>query len=951
MKLKLLLVALLFPWIATAQQFDTVGVLGQVDSLLEVSRSLGEKGELDQAIKLNKVAERLVLEHLGTEHIVYGKVCSVYSRLFLNEGDLPEAKLWLLRALEIKRKNLGKDHIGCASDLTQLGFLSQSLGNYTDSEGFMVEAKNIYEANFGKAHPQYAVATIQLATLYAQNDESEKAELLFLEAKNLFESGLIDANHHFYSICLNNLANVYRDLGLNQKAEHLYYQSLQIVKKKLGEDHPEYARGLSNLAGNYLQQERFEAVEPLLLQAKNIMEKAGASETAVYSEIIGNLAVLYIQIGQLEPAEVFVVQSLAIEEKLSGRQHERTARILTILGELSWKKGDALKAEALYLEALTIHKTTLGQDHPVYLNTLHGLIDLYWRLNRFSEAVALTTEVWEGEKSMIIKSAQHLSEQEMSEHIHYFSVYQSTLYSFTQSQPKLSAASYDNALFHKGFLLNSIQQLQGIVARNPASAEKFTDLKTLQLELAAQYTSPIMERDSVAIAYLMLQASSLEKDLVRGVAGYGEAIRQVRWQEVQAALKPNEAALEFVDYQYFNPGATDSTFYAALLIRPGDIQPQFVPLFEKKELQLLLQGAKGGNNFLKINELYTSKPLKSGQKSTYELIWNPLEPLLKQCSTVYYAPSGLFHYLNLAAIPTPDGKTFGDTRHIVLLGSTRSLAIPDTRVQKRLNDAYLAGGIRYESDDSNNSFANQNIAMRGVAPFNAPVFQPDSSATRATALNYLPATANEVAEIGQMLHSANFNTRVDTGFYASEEVFRSLGMEKPSPRILHIATHGYFFPDPKGKKANAGSELIFKMSDHPMIRSGLIMAGAKQAWLTGKHPEGQEDGILTAYEISQMNLSKTELVVLSACETGLGDISGNEGVYGLQRAFKIAGAKYLIMSLWKVDDRSTKAFMTEFYGQWLQGKQSIPEAFRATQQTMKKQFPSPYDWAGFVLIE
>jgi CHAT domain-containing protein len=136
-----------------------------------------------------------------------------------------------------------------------------------------------------------------------------------------------------------------------------------------------------------------------------------------------------------------------------------------------------------------------------------------------------------------------------------------------------------------------------------------------------------------------------------------------------------------------------------------------------------------------------------------------------------------------------------------------------------------------------------------------------------------------------------------------------------------------------------------------MIRSGLIMAGAKQAWLTGKHPEGQEDGILTAYEISQMNLSNTELVVLSACETGLGQVSGNEGVYGLQRAFKIAGAKYLIMSLWKVDDQSTRAFMTEFYKQWLQGKQSIPQAFRAAQQSMRAKNSSPYDWAGFVLIE
>jgi CHAT domain-containing protein len=136
-----------------------------------------------------------------------------------------------------------------------------------------------------------------------------------------------------------------------------------------------------------------------------------------------------------------------------------------------------------------------------------------------------------------------------------------------------------------------------------------------------------------------------------------------------------------------------------------------------------------------------------------------------------------------------------------------------------------------------------------------------------------------------------------------------------------------------------------------MIRSGLILAGAKQTWLTGTHLEGFEDGILTAYEISQMNLSGTELVVLSACETGLGDIIGNEGVYGLQRAFKIAGAKYLIMSLWKVDDLSTQAFMTTFYRHWLKEKQHIPQAFQTAQREMREKYPGAYDWAGFVLIE
>jgi CHAT domain-containing protein len=185
---------------------------------------------------------------------------------------------------------------------------------------------------------------------------------------------------------------------------------------------------------------------------------------------------------------------------------------------------------------------------------------------------------------------------------------------------------------------------------------------------------------------------------------------------------------------------------------------------------------------------------------------------------------------------------------------------------------------------------------------------------------------------------------------------QSIGQGKTSPRILHIATHGFFFPDPqdtlKSRQRSSGEEPVFKLSDNPMIRSGLLLAGANHAWKTGKPLRpGMEDGILTAYEISQMNLRNTELVVLSACETGLGQIEGNEGVYGLQRAFKIAGAKYLLMSLWQVPDKQTQELMEVFYKNWLEGGKNIPEAFREAQKTMRAKYSNPFFWAGFVLVE
>ena len=226
------------------------------------------------------------------------------------------------------------------------------------------------------------------------------------------------------------------------------------------------------------------------------------------------------------------------------------------------------------------------------------------------------------------------------------------------------------------------------------------------------------------------------------------------------------------------------------------------------------------------------------------------------------------------------------------------------------------------------------------------------STLRGGTWGYLPWTEKEVLSLQPLLQQAGLQPILSKGAEASEEAFKSLGTTGPSPRVLHVATHGFSFPDPKNGPQQAGAaESAFKRAEHPMIRSGLILAGGNYAWKTGQpfRPD-REDGILTAYEISQMNLSNTELVVLSACETGLGDIEGQEGVYGLQRAFKIAGAKYLIMSLWQVPDAPTQELMTAFYRYWLTEKRTIPEAFRAAQKEMQEKYEHPFFWAGFILL-
>jgi len=996
---------LFLPFCMNAQAVDSASVAIQVDSLIKVSRTLTEKRNFEQALALIDVAEKLVLEISGKETALYGNVCFGRGRVFSIKEAFPEAEKWHLEAYRIRKKILGEEHPQYASCLLSLALVYFRMGNFKKSEPYLVEVLSIYEKINGKENPNYYQSLRLLGIVNKNLSNYEKGEQMLLEVKKILE-GSVGKDHPDYAICLNSLANLYKNMGLYEAAEQVYNESNEAIKKVMGARHTQYLRGQLGLAMLYTELGNFEKAEQLVLEvksvcvksasgeehpftimllmllgsickeklevekaekyyleAKEILEKKHLKESNDYGEVLQLLAELTLGSADYSKSENLYLESLAIYEKTLGAESFESTMIHYRLAEVYYALGNFEKSESLYLKAKAVFDKAFKKGHPGYVIILDGLTFFYERQKRFSISEPLLAEMFALELARLSKGATFLSERELAIYTLTFQHRLDNLgthilnrLSDHEKTGILPALAFDNALFHKGFLLNAANRVNNLSVISPVSAEISNNLKIYRRRLAAELTKPLVERDSANVAELEENANILEKDLARTIAGYDEAIRQVTWQEVQTALKSGEAAIEFVHYLHNIPDKTDSIMYAALLLRPGDTQPQFIPLFEEKELTLLLRGASGGSNFLKINALYAKKSGDDKQKNLYDLVWKALEKHLVGVKAVYCSPAGLLHRINLAAIPANDGTALGDKYSLVVLGSTRHLLAPNTGTQTTIGDAYLAGGIRYDTDSTAIAQAINTSSLRSIELPETLVFQSNNTtAARAGIIDYLPATATEVNDIGQILGRASIHVRVDTGFYATEEAFRQLGIKTPSPRIIHLATHGYFFPDLENKAetkvGSLGREPVFKTSDQPMIRSGMIMAGAKQTWLTGKHPLGFEDGILTAYEISQMNLSGTELVVLSACETGLGDIMGNEGVYGLQRAFKIAGAKYLVMSLWKVDDCNTREFMIAFYQHWLSDKQAIPQAFRMAQSAMRKKHPSAYSWAGFVLIE
>lgn len=396
------------------------------------------------------------------------------------------------------------------------------------------------------------------------------------------------------------------------------------------------------------------------------------------------------------------------------------------------------------------------------------------------------------------------------------------------------------------------------------------------------------------------------------------------WVEVQKALGKDDAAIEFYKYQvddmYQNPQ------YGALILKRGSKTPSFIHLCSEKDLK---QAMKAGPRMYQIGELL------------YHLLWEPLQKEIKGVRNIYFSPHELIHTINLSAIEDSKGKPLLESYTFYRLSSTHNIC---ERQEDRFSTSHIYGGLVYDSDDNtmlteHRKYSTIHQSMKWVA---------DTTLTRA-GWAFLPNTELEIQDIVRQLHASNVAVSEYSGTSGTEESFKALSGKHPGH--IHLATHGFYLSfAPADSFAIADSpEKRFSSSVSALTRSGLILSNGGRAWKGEPIPEGIDDGILQADEIAGLDLSGTSLLVLSACQTALGDIS-SDGVYGLQRAFKIAGVETIIMSLWEVDDKATSRFMSLFY-QALTKSLDKHKAFHEAQVNLRKEYENPYYWAAFIMLD
>jgi len=908
----------------------------------------------------------------GEYSFQYSNTLNSLAALYTEWGKFDKLEDFHINAINKLEKSSGRVSAACAGSLNNLARLYSQTGQYGKAEPLFLEANQILLKLHGKKDEQFVSQLNNLALLYYQTGKYGKAELLYQEAIDIMAKIASD-NKVSYAAALSNLGALYADIGKYDTAEALYLKAKLSLENEYGKYRASYATCLTNLGDLYYKTYLNDKAEVFLEEAKNIRKTELGDDHPDYAASLINLGQLYLDKKEYDKAQPLLLESKDIFlKKLSGN-HPLYAISLLKLAEMFAAKGDYGQAESLYMMAKDSLEKSLGKAHPSYAFALSSLTRFYQSANRLSELSPLYLELNALIQHMVDQSVSFFSEQQMLAYLQTFEPDIAQVHSFSQisDSPELYGACFNNALFYNGYLLENARRISRSFANaDSLTRDTFYRWQVCRHRLSKEYAKPIAERRYVAETET--EAEGYEKTLTRNLPRLKEEMQVPKWQDVRDRLQPGEAAVEFIHYRYYTPAPTDSTMYAALILLPGDATPSFIPLFEEHQLQALLY-RPGLEEETIINGLYGNSP------DLRELLWKPLEPFLRNMNTIYYAPAGLIHQLNLVALQDETKQLVSEGRQWVRVGSTRELVIghlADKSFAKMLlgtdstagsqPSAIIYGDITYNMDSLAYCLANRAEQMSRIDDYqpkdgNFRYIVNEQEGTKFRGLNNNPDctwdalqyTGYEAEEVSSQVIRAGFLSTVQKGLFASEERFKQIGVHTPSPRILHLATHGFSYPaaEKAQPKRTKESQPAYKLLDDPMLRSGLVLAGANY-YCKNKRPfTNLEDGMLVAYEVCDLNLQNTELAVLSACQTGLGDVVGSEGVYGLQRAFRIAGAKFLIVSLWDVPDKQTQELMRLFYQNWLENQESLRDAFNHAQQALKEKEPNPYLWAGFVLIE
>ncbi|WP_245894914.1 tetratricopeptide repeat protein [Nostoc cycadae] len=846
------------------------------------------------------------------------------------------------RSLAIRESVLGKEHPNVAISLDNLAAMYLAQGNYQQVEPLLKRSLAIREKVLGKEHPNVANSLSSLAVLYLVQGKYQQAESLYLRSLAISEK-VLGKEHPLVASTLNDLAALYAGQGNYQQAESLHLRSLAISEKVLGKEHPSVANSLNNLALLYLVQRKYQQAEPLYLRSLAIDEKVLGKEHPEVASSLTSLAALYYAQGNYQQAEPLYLRSLAIYEKVSGKENPEVARSLNNLAALYREQEKYQQAETLFQRSLAIREKVLGKEHASVAESLNNLAGLYQAQGDITRTTNFLHRGLEIEAQNLNLIFAVGSEQRKQNYVKTFTGTTNITVSLSLKEARNNSDAASLALTtvirRKGLVLDvvadSIQILRAQLDKNPETQKLFAQWLQIQQQLSVLVFSQSLRQATnpkTQLEQLDAEKEKLEATISAKSAEFRTQTQPIELAAIQAKIPKDAALVEIIQYRPFNVKAkTDAQkfgkpHYAAAVLRSRG-EPKWVDLGEAAEIDQLAIDFRAN--------LATGRTFKKLARSLDEKLVAPIRHLLGDASHLLISPDGQLTLIPFEALKDEQDKFLIERYAFSYLTSGRDLL----RFQSNVKNA--SAPVVLADIDYNNQ--GQTVASAKTDGVRGSQNQRSGDLANLE-FEALAATKEETDAIKKILP----NAKLLLGKDATETAVKQL----QSPNILHLATHGFFITDAE-QNLNASTDFegtprapkILQV-ENPLLRSGLALAGfnkRKQAI------NNNDDGVLTALEVAGLDLRSNQLVVLSACDTGKGDIKVGDGVYGLRRALVIAGSQTQVLSLWLVDDAATKDLMVKYY-QNLQALKGRHEALRAAQLEMlnSQEYEHPQFWAAFV---
>ena len=930
--------ALYYARLASAQAQNEFGTVSRqyAESLNIVGELLKNKEHFQEAEKYFLKSRSYFADSLDTNCEENGVNLMSLGKFYHQTNQYEKAYFWFNQFIRFSNQT-GSD---CKGAFAYVGDFYSAMGDYKKAKFYL--EKNVNDCDFlvQKAPLEYAYRIERLADFYADMGNYLATEKLYQKCLPVFQKH-IPAEHPEWAYIQSKYLNFLIILKNYKKADKVINDLFQIPYTKSS------IEIMQNIANAYWQMGKKQEAEIFFLYCIKLSEQQSIDGKCSDIRLYTNLGAMYVELKNYEKADDFLqlAEKIAEKDDISSKinlkkanedDKDRYISILTNLGTLHNARKEYDKAILYFNKAWKIIASSAkinderGREILSQLIIAYDATDNYKSLGKILDLDIHNTISAQTSRVLPVVGTklreQYLEKNEKINHI-----IASVLTRSFKNIENSGELIYDYCLLTKGVAL---QWNLGDLAKSRRSRDSSVIIMYKKWQNAKNQIATAQQRNSNT-ERLNLQLEEIESALTQKLSLSKDYFKPSDWRQTQAQLEQNEVAIEFLAVPYFSTEQgrySGDTLYFASILGYNSVSPDVVFLFEQKQLQSLLSN---GDDFYR-------------DPASYELVWSKIAPFANNITKIYYAPVGLLNDISLAALTRFDGKNLIENYQFQTLLSTRNIAVHKANSQQlKKGETLIFAGMDYdEQREDANYYTNNNTSIEHnpMLQNTDSLFRFDMMRGKSTHYDKLNYTTLEGSKVQQINDSKNINSLFFTEKYASERNIKNYTFRKNPPNVLIISTHGFY------NTRDTSSSSPFSWNSEPLMRCGLVMSGANRFSDNPKLFGDTNEGIWTGYEIEQSNLSGTQLVILSACESGNGEINNNEGVYGLQRAFKLAGAQYVLVCHNKIHDKMASEFVISFYEKIANGEK-IPTAFHQTQLAIKIKYPNTLDWANWVLME